>query len=283
MRTKKRKKFDLTTLSTGGLFCVISGSLVATIIFCYQNIWPYLFITIPLFLLSILILVLRSPKVKGAIGEKFVADFLKKNIGKDGYLINNLIISDDHNHTSQIDHVVISSKGLLVIETKNYSGRIYGNSSQDEWTQVLNFGRTKHHFYSPIKQNYTHIARLKNVLNVKDNVFSFVIFVQGNIEYINCDDVYTYRTLKKKLKKLPDKALSPEKIEEYYSVLKSYKEKPIQTNKEHVKEIKQMQKNIRNNICPRCGGQLILRHGKSGDFYGCSNYPQCKFTKKVGK
>lgn len=32
--------------------------------------------------------------------------------------------------------------------------------------------------------------------------------------------------------------------------------------------------------CPRCNGQLIKRQGKYGDFYGCSNYPRCRFTKK---
>ncbi|MCR4681811.1 MAG: topoisomerase DNA-binding C4 zinc finger domain-containing protein [Clostridiales bacterium] len=35
-----------------------------------------------------------------------------------------------------------------------------------------------------------------------------------------------------------------------------------------------------DNICPRCGGDLVLRHGKYGDFYGCSNYPECRFIKK---
>jgi hypothetical protein len=35
---------------------------------------------------------------------------------------------------------------------------------------------------------------------------------------------------------------------------------------------------IRNGICPRCGGTLTKRQGKNGRFYGCSNYPECKFT-----
>jgi len=33
--------------------------------------------------------------------------------------------------------------------------------------------------------------------------------------------------------------------------------------------------------CPQCGGNLIERSGKFGKFFGCSNYPKCKFTKKV--
>ena len=37
---------------------------------------------------------------------------------------------------------------------------------------------------------------------------------------------------------------------------------------------------ISNNICPKCGGTLKEREGKYGKFYGCSNYPRCKYTKK---
>ena len=35
---------------------------------------------------------------------------------------------------------------------------------------------------------------------------------------------------------------------------------------------------MQNGICPHCGGRLVLRNGKYGQFYGCSNYPRCKFT-----
>jgi ribonuclease HI len=32
--------------------------------------------------------------------------------------------------------------------------------------------------------------------------------------------------------------------------------------------------------CPNCNGKLMVRNGKFGKFYGCSNYPKCRFTKK---
>jgi len=34
--------------------------------------------------------------------------------------------------------------------------------------------------------------------------------------------------------------------------------------------------------CPQCGGNLVKRTGKYGDFYGCQNYPKCRFTEKIG-
>lgn len=37
----------------------------------------------------------------------------------------------------------------------------------------------------------------------------------------------------------------------------------------------------RNYECDLCGGMLVLRRGIYGRFLGCSNYPNCRFTKKV--
>ncbi len=39
---------------------------------------------------------------------------------------------------------------------------------------------------------------------------------------------------------------------------------------------------LKRNIykCPKCGGRLVQRSGQYGKFMGCSNYPDCKYTKK---
>lgn len=34
-------------------------------------------------------------------------------------------------------------------------------------------------------------------------------------------------------------------------------------------------------VCPQCGGILRRRSGRFGDFYGCTNYPSCRFTRNV--
>jgi restriction system protein len=33
--------------------------------------------------------------------------------------------------------------------------------------------------------------------------------------------------------------------------------------------------------CPKCGGLLVQKSSKFGKFYGCSNYPDCKYTKEI--
>lgn len=44
------------------------------------------------------------------------------------------------------------------------------------------------------------------------------------------------------------------------------------------------QKTADGNVvtCPQCGSPMVLRHGKYGDFYGCSQYPKCRCTRQVG-
>jgi len=32
--------------------------------------------------------------------------------------------------------------------------------------------------------------------------------------------------------------------------------------------------------CELCGAEMVIRHGRYGEFYACSNYPACKFTKQ---
>jgi DNA topoisomerase-1 len=32
--------------------------------------------------------------------------------------------------------------------------------------------------------------------------------------------------------------------------------------------------------CPRCGNQLLVKHGRYGEFTACSNYPDCKYIKQ---
>ncbi|MCI8287779.1 MAG: DNA polymerase III subunit epsilon [Lachnospiraceae bacterium] len=33
--------------------------------------------------------------------------------------------------------------------------------------------------------------------------------------------------------------------------------------------------------CPRCGGILIRRKGRFGSFWGCSEYPRCRYTQNI--
>ena len=55
-------------------------------------------------------------------------------------------------------------------------------------------------------------------------------------------------------------------------------------NRNHVKNIKKQvsERKKRENlkICPKCENTLIIKKGKYGKFYGCQNFPKCRYTLK---
>lgn len=52
------------------------------------------------------------------------------------------------------------------------------------------------------------------------------------------------------------------------------KDKPLFSRHEHALEKEY-------EICPDCGSELTIKHGKAGAFFSCSNYPNCQYTRSV--
>ncbi len=46
-------------------------------------------------------------------------------------------------------------------------------------------------------------------------------------------------------------------------------------------DVKKDDKVNRENNCPNCNGNLVERSGRYGKFYGCSNYPRCKYIRNM--
>ena len=93
-------------------------------------------------------------------------------------IFHDLYVCKKNGEFSQIDLVVLTEVGIIVFEIKDYSGWIYGNGNQSQWTQVLAYGKKKYRFFNPIMQNNKHISELKKNLNLYNNVpfYSIVLF-----------------------------------------------------------------------------------------------------------
>lgn len=220
-------------------------------------------------------------KRNGVIGERKVINklnplfFEKVNHRQ----INNLIIVDEHNKSHQIDHIEIRQNGIFCIETKNYIGWIFGDDLVKKWTQVLYNGE-KYQFVNPLKQNKSHCYHISKVLNNKYIINSIVVMVNNNADKIKCSNVINLNYLTEYLREFNNGvSLSNEEMDEIYNKLLEINSK--MTNKEHIQNIIKTKNEIAQNICPRCGGRLVLRNGKNGVFYGCSNFPKCRFTKNI--
>lgn len=73
-----------------------------------------------------------------------------------------------------IDLLLINSKGVFVLESKNYAGWIFGNETQRNWTQVIY--DSKKYFYNPIMQNNLHIKCLKKIIGESIPMHSIIAF-----------------------------------------------------------------------------------------------------------
>ena len=242
-------------------------------------------IIVIVYAIGVLIYKYYKPRIKGAKGEYRVSKLLRK-LKKDEYKVFNDIYLEVNGRSSQIDHLIISIYGVFVIETKNYQGWIYGNEKAENWTQSIYKKKIK--FRNPIKQNWSHIFTLKDILQGFDFIeYHSIIVFSGKATlkkiHSNVPVVYDYELLET-IKEYGEFKLSSEDVE---SVCNQIREFEIKKNKKrkHNKYVKQnirnRTRNVRSLICPNCHGTLKIRNGRYGEFYGCSNFPKCKYSKSI--
>lgn len=233
--------------------------------------------------LVLLIIRYNYAKIKGKKGERQVAKVLMRL--PDGYTIFNDVYIVENGKSIQIDHVVLSPHGIFVIETKNYRGWIYGDEKAQYW--IKNMYGTKYQFYNPLLQNYSHLKGLQSLFGFPLQVFiPIVVFTNAanikghypNHNVINVSElistieayqkvVFTEDTLAAIINKL---TYSSFETSETSSLHKAQVRANITSRK----------KTIQKGLCPRCGGSLVYKVGKYGEFWGCSNYPKCHYTLK---
>lgn len=235
-----------------------------------------------LFIVILVVFVIRLPAIRGNQGEANVAMRLNA-LPKSEYAVFNDLLIQDVQYSSQIDHVVVSKYGIFVIETKNYKGWIYGGEYSEHWTQ--NIWGNKYQLYNPILQNKGHVKALKSYLGISGFPFIPVVVFSSRAGIrvnVRDNDVLYYSELTEFIKSKKVVLLSNDDVG---FVIEMLQKLPKYKNKDNIRHIEQVeyrkiqnQMAVSNGRCPKCGGSLILRNGTYGRFYGCSNYPKCKFT-----
>ena len=245
-------------------------------------------ILIPIFVIVMVVVIVvatqsYSPAHIGAAGESKVSGILQSL--PDEYRKINGVIIPNTNGTTQIDHIVVSRYGVFVIETKNYSGWIFGANNSKKWKQT--FRSESYYFYNPIKQNWGHIYALSEFLKLNKTCFKPVVVFSDDatLNITSATPVIHMSELRWHLLSFQNVILTAEKVEDIYNTLMRTNLVGKEAESRHTEAVKYelSRKNaiINQRICPRCGGNLVLRNGKYGHFYGCSNYPKCRFTHDI--
>jgi hypothetical protein len=238
--------------------------------------------------LAILLGLLRTPWLKGHIGEALVRLAIRWRLDRNTYRALHDITLSTPDGTTQIDHVLVSPYGLFVIETKNMRGWIFGGERQAQWTQKLYRHTSK--FQNPLRQNYKHVKALAAALEVPEAIIhSVVVFVGAS----------TFKTpmpanvtegggFVRYIRSVREPVLNEEQIQDLVRRIQAQRLAPTQaTRRAHVRHLETRADPAAERLCPRCASPLVLRTLKTGArrgerFWGCSAFPQCRFTQPVG-
>lgn len=197
----------------------------------------------------------------GRYGEYLTYKYLK-GLERDGAkFLFNVYIPKANDTTTEIDVLMLCSKGIFVFESKNYGGWIFGSENQKNWHQTLPKGKGGSQnicFYNPIMQNNSHIKHLKTILGNQIPMWSIIVFSErctlkniqvesNNVRVIKRNDVAS--TITAIYNQTPSDSLSEDDIKELYAKLYPYTQVTDETKSQHIA-------NIRNTYKSQTGVQV---------------------------
>lgn len=243
----------------------------------------------------------------GRRGEYDTYRYLRSLDGYKKFLFNCYIPKEDGTMT-EVDMILLHESGIYVLESKNYSGWIFGTETQKQWTQTLATGKgktRKEHFLNPIIQNKVHLKWIQTYLKDFNNLtlYSYIVFsIRCELKNITLTSGNHFVVKRENLLEAVSRNVAASNmrmtkslIDEVYKKLyplTQVDEAKKTLHIEHIKNRYEHPATIRtasesqDRKCPQCGGELVLRVAKKGDFtgnkfYGCNNYPKCKYVQNI--
>ncbi len=179
---------------------------------------------------------------------------LKKIIGND-MPIRSIIVFSDHCELKKLD---VNMSGAIQVVKRSYVSNIVSGMN---WGVPLSEGR--------IEELYKTLYPYSQATD--DVKAAHIADIQAKMQETDADE-------------LPSNVI---RIDAHQP--SSVKAEPIRTQVHPIEKTSAVpapQINDNSLVCPRCGGKLVLRTAKRGSnignsFYGCSNYPKCRYTRNA--
>lgn len=90
--------------------------------------------------------------------------------------LENVLVPDGMGGRIQIEQLVLTAQGILVVDIKRYEGAIFGSDRMNEWTVISR--RKRFTFPNPQNTLYDRVAAVKQL--VRDvNVVGYVLFPEA--------------------------------------------------------------------------------------------------------
>ena len=219
--------------------------------------------------------------LRGWFGEKKTAFRLWLSIDKRVYRTFHDVIIPGNNGSTQIDHILVSTYGIFIVETKNKKGWIFGSERQSKWTQSI-YGKN-YSFQNPLRQTFRQKKVLAEFLELPEPTVKVIIFFVGNCEFKSrMPDNVMKSGLGKYIRQFKTRTLSDDEVDRITKKIEDYVSVARLKTKDHVISLRRRFSST--TVCPKCGARLVERAARKGPnagtkFLGCGNFPECKFTR----
>lgn len=94
-------------------------------------------------------------------------------------VLHDFILPGAYGGLVKVDHAILTAGGILCIQTKHYSGIVFGEHDEPQWTNVD--GTSRQRFLNPTIQNEGRTRALRNV--VPDVPVDNLVVFTGNVEF----------------------------------------------------------------------------------------------------
>ncbi|MEY2335189.1 nuclease-related domain-containing protein [Acidithiobacillus ferrianus] len=174
---------------------------------------------------------LLQPSIKGMAGEWKVRQALS---WQKATALNNVIIADDRGLT-QIDHLVLTPAGIVILETKNYAGKLYDRGRKRSWTQYI--GKQQNQIHNPLDQNYRHRKALAFLVPGAPLLDFVVLAGSGRFSGVVPQGVLTISELNRKIRELNALGSVPESLQNAWQTLQPAARTDSTTRRAHLRSI----------------------------------------------
>jgi hypothetical protein len=104
-------------------------------------------------------------------------DRLKRILGEIGHdRIDNILIPNGDEGEIQIDHLLLTAQGLLIVDIKDAVGTVFGSDKMTEWTVISN--ERRYTFANPQAALYDRIAAVRHIVR-QVPVAGKILFLDG--------------------------------------------------------------------------------------------------------
>lgn len=128
----------------------------------------------------------RGAVAAGLKGEVTVTQTLQQVLPNDCYILNDVTVRRGW-HSAQMDHIVVTPRGIFLVETKNWRGRITGAEDERRWRQDKGSGQPPVFLANPILQNRRHVEIFRHWLRAHGvdwpDVFPVLVMMAPSAEW----------------------------------------------------------------------------------------------------